>query len=210
MQNHKTKPRALSVILSSAALLAAIGLAATGCTSKPTGSSNSGEGGSIVAHSGSTPSSGAGHNDVTQVAALLEVGVQRTSRKDWQGASTTFQDVLAINPNNVYALYDLGVIEQANANPAGAIGFYNRALAVSKEYTPAMYNKAILLESSNPQQAIALYQEIVGINPRASTAYLRMAFVQAEQGNLAEARAADAKAVAIDPTLGKYPLPARK
>jgi tetratricopeptide (TPR) repeat protein len=73
-----------------------------------------------------------------------------------------------------------------------------------------MYNEAILLESAHPQQAIAVYQKIVSINPKASSAYLRMAVVQAEQGNITEAKANDAKAISIDPALSKYKLPAKK
>ena len=42
------------------------------------------------------------------------------------------------------------------------------------------------------------------------TAYLRMAFVQAEQGDLGAAQVSYAKAIAIDPSLGKYPLPSKK
>jgi tetratricopeptide (TPR) repeat protein len=201
----RPKSRALSVILIVAAVSGTTGLAATGCTS-PVGANTPDTGSAAV----SAASWSDEHNDVTRVAALLDVGVQQASAKHWQAASTTFQDVLAINPNNVYALYDLGVIDQTNGNPPGAISFYSRAIAANKKYTPAMYNKAILLESSDPQEAIGLYQEIIGINPQASTAYLRMAFTQAEQGNITEARAAYAKAIAIDPALGKYPLPAKR
>jgi tetratricopeptide (TPR) repeat protein len=182
-----------------------IGLTVAGCSRISPGS------GSLPAVSASSsPSVNAGQSDVTRVAALLQVGIQRANQKDWAGATTTFQDVLAINPGNVYALYNLGVIDQTNGNSSGAIGYYDKALAASKTFTPAMYNKAILFEKSDPQQAIALYQRITGINPRASTAYLRLAFVEAEQGNPGAARAADTKAIAIDPSLGKYPLPSKK
>ena len=50
--------------------------------------------------------------------------------------------------------------------------------------------------------------QIVAINPKASTAYLRMAFVYAKQGQAAQAAAARSKAIALDPSLAKYPLPA--
>jgi tetratricopeptide (TPR) repeat protein len=73
-----------------------------------------------------------------------------------------------------------------------------------------MYNEAILLESSQPQQAISLYQKIVIINPKAATAYLRMAFLQAEKGDLTDAKANDAKAVSLDSALGKYALPVKQ
>jgi tetratricopeptide (TPR) repeat protein len=184
-----------------------IGLTAAGCGAFSPGSTSPATLAASVA-AGTSASVNAGHSDVTRVAALLQVGIQEADQKNWPAATTTFKNVLAINPGNVYAMYNLGVIDQINGNSAGAIGHYKSALAVSKQYTPAMYNMAILLEKPDPQQALSLYQQIISINPQASTAYLRMAFVQAEQGNRSEARASYAKAIAIDPGLGKYPLPA--
>src|SRR5260221_4814656 len=182
----------------SAAGLAIIATAAVACSSSPTSTSAPGKG-------GATPST-----DASQVPPLLKTGVTETSEKNWTAATSTFQQVLAINPSNVYANYDLGVIAQTTGHSADAINYYNWALAANMAYTPAMYNEAILLESAQPQQAIAMYQKIVSIDPQASTAYLRMALVQADQGELTAAKANHAKAVSIDPTLSKYQLPAKK
>jgi tetratricopeptide (TPR) repeat protein len=129
-------------------------------------------------------------------------------KKNWSAATTSFQDVLAISPGNLYANYDLGVIAQTTGHFAEAISYYNKALAANAAYQPALYNEAILLESSHPQQAIAMYQEVVKINPKAATAYLWLAVVQAEQGDNTDAKANYAKAVSIDPALIKYKLPA--
>jgi Tfp pilus assembly protein PilF len=181
-----------------------IGMTAAGCSRISPGAEPA-----TTGAAGTSASVNAGHSDVTRVAALLQVGIQRANQKDWAGATTTFQDVLAINPGNVYALYNLGVIDQTKGNPAAAIGYYKQALTVSKKYTPAMYNMAILLEKPDPRQALSLYQRIVAINPQASTAYLRMAFVQADLGENTAAQASYAKAIAIDPSLGKYPLPSK-
>jgi tetratricopeptide (TPR) repeat protein len=208
MRHRKTPPNTLRAIVLSTAVTA-IALTATGCGGFTPGSTAPGALAASVS-AGTSASVNAGQSDVTRVAALIQVGIQRANQKDWPAATTTFQDVLAINPGNVYALYNLGVINQIQGDSAGAIGFYDKALVASKTYTPAMYNKAILLEQSNPQQALNLYQQVVKINPQASTAYLRMAFVQAEQGDLAAAQVSYAKAIAIDPSLGKYPLPAQK
>lgn len=158
-----------------------------------------------------TAGSGIGKGDpVTVVAALLQTGIGQAEQKDWAAAVTTFDDVLAVSPRNVYALYNLGLIDQSTGNTAGADDYYDQAIAVDGKYTPALYNLAITLEGPNPAKALDLYREIVSINPRASTAYLRMAFVYAELGETQDARAAQAKAVAIDPALGKYSLPAKK
>jgi tetratricopeptide (TPR) repeat protein len=144
------------------------------------------------------------------VATLLQAGISQAEHKDWSAATTTFNDVLAVSPRNVYALYNLGLIDQTNGNVPGADDYYHQAITANGNYTPALYNLAITLENSNPAEALDLYQKIVAINPQAATAYLRMAFVYAERGDTQHAKAAQAKAIAIDPALGKYSLPAKK
>lgn len=147
---------------------------------------------------------------VATIAKLLQIGIGQAERKNWSAARTTFGDVLAIAPDDVYALYNLGLVDQSLGATAAADGYYDRAIADDATYTPALYNLAISLESSDPGKALALYQKIVSINPQASTAYLRMAFVYAEQGDRQQAASARAKAIAIDPSLGTYALPAAK
>src|ERR1700761_146106 len=185
----------------SAAVLAIVAPAAVACSSSS---------GTTAATNSPHGKSGLGSlTDGSQITSLLQSGLTQANQKNWSVAATSFENVLAISPGNVYANYDLGVIAQSTGNPSEAISYYNKALAANVAYTPAMYNEAILLESSQPKQAIAVYQKIVNIDPRASTAYLRMALVQAEQGDITDAKANHAKAVAIDPALSKYNLPAK-
>jgi len=143
------------------------------------------------------------------VQALLKQGIDEANAKQVNQAVTTFNDVLLLSPKNTYALYNLGLINQLQKDTSGALDYYKRALASNPKYTPAMYNEAILLEPTDLNAALALYQTIVKINPKASTAYLRMAFVYSKQGKTAQADAARAKAVALDPSLAKYPMPAK-
>ncbi len=190
--------------MTSAAVLAIVATAAVACSSPShttTAATTSGQ------SSKAAPASLT--NGSAQVTSLLQTGLTQANKKNWSAATTTFQKVLAINPTNVYANYDLGWIAQSRGNSNGAISYYTKCLAANAAYTPAMYNEAILLESSHPQQAIAMYQKIVSVDPKASSAYLRLALVQAEQGDTAAAKANDAKAVSIDPALSKYKLPAK-
>jgi tetratricopeptide (TPR) repeat protein len=164
-----------------------------------------------IATTSSPPGTGGPNalTDSSQVTSLIQSGLAQIEKKNWSAAATSFQKVLEINPSNIYANYDLGVIAQSTGYSSEAISYYNKALAANAAYTPAMYNEAILLESSHPQQAITMYKKIVRINPRAATAYLRLALVQDEQGNITDAEANDAKAVSIDPALSKYKLPTK-
>ena len=187
----------------SAAVLVIVATAAVACSSSshPT----------ATASSTSSPAGKGAPASLTasQVTSLLQSGLTQADKKNWSAATTTFKKVLAINPSNVYANYDLGWIAQSTGNSTKAIAYYNKAIAANAAYTSAMYNEAILLESAHPQQAIAMYKKIVSINPKASSAYLRLALVQAEQGDTSAAKANDAKAVKIDPALSKYKLPAK-
>jgi tetratricopeptide (TPR) repeat protein len=200
----------------SAAVLAAVATAAVACsspsqTTAATASSPSRTTASATSSASAkgAPASLTNGNGSSQVTSLLQTGLTQTGKKNWSAATTTFKKVLAINPTNVYADYDLGWIAQTRGNSSEAISYYTKCLAANAAYTPAMYNEAILLESAHPQQAIAMYQKIVRVDSKASSAYLRMALVQAEQGDTAAAKANDAKAVSIDPALSKYKLPAK-
>jgi tetratricopeptide (TPR) repeat protein len=194
MKNHAMIPAAVLAIVATAA----VACSSPSHTTAATTSSPSAKGAPASLTNGSG-----------QVTSLLQTGLTQADKKNWSAATTTFQKVLAINPTNVYADYDLGWIAQSRGNSNEAISYYTKCLAANAAYTPAMYNEAILLESSHPQQAIAMYQKIVRVDPKASSAYLRMALVQAEQGDTASAKANDAKAVSIDPALSKYKLPAK-
>lgn len=191
-----------------AALAAAVALGGCGSAAGAAGGSAKAHATRDSANGVASPTVGATRNEaVTNVAELLQIGIGQAEQKDWSAAETTFGDVLAIVPKDVYALYNLGLIDQSIGNTSGADSYYDQAIADDATYTPALYNLAITLETSDPGQALSLYQKIVSINPRASTAYLRMAFVYAKQGDVQQAKAAQAKAIAIDPSLGKYPLP---
>ena len=160
-------------------------------------------------HTASPATTVTAKSNAAAVQALLEEGISQAQAKMLDQAATTFKNVLLLNPKNVYALYNLGVIDQTKSNTTGALSYYNQALSADSTYTPAMYNKAIILEATNLDAALALYQKIVIINPKASTAYLHMAFVYAKQGQSAKAKEARAKAIALDSSLSKYPLPAK-
>ena len=72
-----------------------------------------------------------------------------------------------------------------------------------------MYNKAILLERTDLHSALALYQRIIRINPKAATAFLRESFVYTQLGDSAKATQARARAVALDSALKAIKPPAQ-
>ena len=196
------KPARMNRVMTSGALLAIVATATVACTNSHTTStppaSTAGKGGA------------ASSTSVSQVSSLLKTGISQADDKNWSAAEATFERVLSAEPGNVYANYNLGVIYQTTGNANEAIAYYDAALAANATYTPAMYNEAILLESTQPTEAIAVYEKIVSLNPKAATAYLRMSLVQAQQGDASAADANYAKAIKLQPSLKSYKLPAKQ
>jgi tetratricopeptide (TPR) repeat protein len=173
-------------------------LGSTGCGSGSSGSASS-----------ATSTTSSGQTSTTSATALLTTGIAQADAKQYAQAATTFRDVLVVSPGNKFAWYNLGLVEQLQKQSATAIADYSKAIASDPGYTPAMYNKAILLEATDPQEALALYQQITKINPKAATAYLRESFVYSRLGNKAKAAEARDRAVALDKKLATVTAPAQ-
>jgi tetratricopeptide (TPR) repeat protein len=179
------------------AFLMLTALALTGCGSGRSGGASSRQSSSAASAQSASNSA----------AALIGTGIAQANAKHYQQAETTFRNVLVISPRNKLAWYNLGLLAQIQNKSAAAITDYSRALSVDPKYTPAMYNKAILLERTNLHAALALYQQITSINPKAATAYLRESFVYERLGDKASAKQARAHAVALDRSLSTITSP---
>jgi tetratricopeptide (TPR) repeat protein len=142
---------------------------------------------------------GAGANPTaSNQVSLLDQGVNQGLAGRYDEANAIFQQIVAADPNNKLAWYDLGYISQVRNDPTTAIADYDRALAADPNYTPAMYNKAILLESSNVDGAIDLYRKILTIDSKASTTHMRLGLLLDRKGDKADARNEFTAAVSID------------
>jgi len=122
-------------------------------------------------------------------------------------ATTDYEKVLKIQPNNVYALYDLGDVEQFLHQDAAAKTHYLMALAVSPKFSNALYNLAILDAKSDPRQAKVLFLQVIALTPNDAAARLNLGKVLLALG---EKKAGDAQinlAIKLDPSL-KHDAPA--
>jgi tetratricopeptide (TPR) repeat protein len=157
--------------------------------------------------SSQSSSSTAAPSSASSATALIDTGIAQANARQYQQAETTFRDVLVVSPENKYAWYNLGLIAQVQNQSSPAVADYSKALSIDPKYTPAMYNKAILLERTNLHSALALYQQITSINPKAATAYLRESFVYDRLHEQSKAKQARARALALDPSLSTVTPP---
>ncbi|MGW7361254.1 tetratricopeptide repeat protein [Streptomyces sp. NPDC054802] len=137
----------------------------------------------------------------SEAQALVQAGLVQSRYQDFSGAARTFRRALELDPDNKLAWYNLGVIAQRDGRTADAREAYDKALKIDPTYASALFNEAVLLESSDPDQAVALLKRAVAADPKASTAYLRLGRALAKKGRDDEAEDAFRRAVAIDPEL---------
>ncbi|MFJ9867870.1 tetratricopeptide repeat protein [Streptomyces sp. NPDC101165] len=101
-----------------------------------------------------------------------------------------------IPPTNTPGTTSASSLSPTTERPTRAL--YDHALDVDPDFESALYNKAILLESSDTDQAIAIYRRIVSADPKASTAYLHLGQALAKKGRDGEADDAFGRAVRTD------------
>jgi tetratricopeptide (TPR) repeat protein len=141
---------------------------------------------------------------VSKAEGLLEVGIKQGENKDLSGATRSFRQVLDLDPANKLAWYNLGVLAQHDNRTADARAAYDHALKIDPDFESALYNKAILIESSHIDQAIAILQHIVRANPKAATAYLHLGQDLAKKNRDSEAKDAFVRAVRADRSLRAF------
>jgi tetratricopeptide (TPR) repeat protein len=126
---------------------------------------------------GGSSASGAKNPDATFKAAL-----QLQKQGKLSAAAQLYQQVITAEPNNVFARYDLGVVDQASNDPVGALQAYGEALTINPKYVPALYNEATIYATTDPISAISLYRQIVALQPTAPTAYLNLGLLEIKHG----------------------------
>ena len=105
-------------------------------------------------------------------------------RSDPPRAERNFKDSLALNPFNIDALNNYGLLQFAAKNNAEAEKLFLQALAIAPDFARAAYNLG-LLHASNPsgeQQAMQFYQRATSIDPSMAQAWRNLANLHFKQG----------------------------
>lgn len=133
--------------------------------------------------------------------ALLQAARLQSQYQDPKGATRTYRRVLELDPDNKIAWYNLGVIAQQDGRTTDARAAYDKALKIDPKYPSALFNKAVLLKPSEPDQAIGLLKRVVDADPKAATAHLQLGQLLVDKDRDEEAEEAFRRAVAADPSL---------
>jgi Tfp pilus assembly protein PilF len=132
---------------------------------------------------------------------LVGAGLAAQQQGQIPQAKQDYQAAIGKDPNNKYAYYDLGVIYQQAQDSTDASTDYRRALVIDPNFKPALFNMAVLETSSDPHGAIALYQQLLQLNPNDANVNFNLGLLLIAQGQPAQGHADLSKAVQIDPSL---------
>jgi tetratricopeptide (TPR) repeat protein len=159
-------------------------------------------GAALLVVAGAAALSACGSASATATAGQeLSAGIAAQRAGNYGTATTDYSKVLNAEPNNVYALYDLGDVEQFQHQNAAAATHYQQALAVNPKFENALYNLAIIDSTSKPTEAKVLYLQVIALYPKDAVARLNLGRVLLQLG---EKKAADTQinlAVNLEPSL---------
>jgi tetratricopeptide (TPR) repeat protein len=144
---------------------------------------------------------GACGNDIDPDQTLQE-GLAQQQAGDLLGAAEKYQLVLEARPEDQYANYNMGVIEQAGGRTALAEGYYRASLSTAPDFVPAMFNLAILrTQLGATQEAIELYERVLTVQPDYAAAHLNLGLLFRDSNQPIPAQKHLNKAVKLDPAL---------
>jgi Tfp pilus assembly protein PilF len=179
--------------LAATALLAALALGATACggddhDQKP--SEKQGQKASTAA-----------------VDTLVQHGLDQLNDGQTAAAQGTFENVLSLEADNVYAHYNLGFIAQQAGHDGEARKQYDAALAVDPTFGSALYNKGILTEGDDLEAAVTLYRQVISSEPDFAPAHMRLGFALLQLGQKAEGEKELADGIRLDPSMKDVEAP---
>lgn len=137
----------------------------------------------------------------TPEAALVAANAAQ-QRGDLATAEAGYHEVLAADPANHIALYDLGLIAQRRGDLELAKRDYLAAVAVAPSYEPALYNLATVLGALGPDTAaVDYYRRAIAVAPHDAAAHRNLGLLLIKDGDRTAGQAELAEAHALDPTL---------
>lgn len=115
--------------------------------------------------------------DVTLGAAL---SAQRQG--DVPTARALYAQVLARDPDNKYAHFNLGVIAQSENDLRKAASEYAKAEKADPGFAEAFFNHATVVSGTAPGQAIELYRRVIALKPLMASAHLNLGLLLVKSG----------------------------
>jgi tetratricopeptide (TPR) repeat protein len=139
-------------------------------------------------------------NENLSINEAFELAVQKHQDNNLQDAHNYYQKVLALDPNYINALNNLGVIFQRLGKKQRAKECYEKAIKINPNYADAHYNLGnIFKELERNQKAKEYFEKVIEINPNYSSAHNNLGNIFKELGENEKAKDCYKKAIEINP-----------
>jgi len=148
----------------------------------------------------------AGPSEQTLAAEALNRGLQAHAAGRYDEAAADYREVLAHDPGNTYAYYNLGQIDQLAGRNESAEREYRMALDGNPDFAPALFNLAILRTQAGARdEAVELYRHVIRVKPNEAGAHLNLGLLLRAAGRTQEGDAEIQQALQLDPSLASPP-----
>lgn len=133
---------------------------------------------------------------------VLAAALEAHAAGNLDEAVDLYEEVLVLDPQNRFAYYNLGLIDQTRGLVDQATEEYRQAIAVAPRFTPAIFNLAIIrAEQGAVDEAIGLYRDVIAVHADDARAHLNLGFLLFGSGERQEGQDELALAVELDPSL---------
>jgi tetratricopeptide (TPR) repeat protein len=129
---------------------------------------------------------GCGKSHQINPTTTLQAGIKLQNAGQLDAARQLYQEVLAKQADNYYALFDLGSIYQKEGQTVAALNQYGKALIVNPRFIPALYNQAVIYASSDPVLAISIYRNIISIDPTQASSQFNLGLLEISRREVAQ------------------------
>ena len=130
----------------------------------------------------------------------FDLAIKSHFQNDLKNAEIQYKKVLDINPNNLSACNNLGIILTNLNNIKDAEKYYLKAIKINPNYADANYNIAGLYKSTGKiHDSIRYYKKTILINPNYVDAYNNIGLIHFEKGENLIAKKYFEKAITINP-----------
>ena len=131
---------------------------------------------------------------------IFDLAIKSHFQNDLKNAEILYKKVLDINPKNLSACNNLGIILTSLNNIKDAKKYYLKAIKINPNYADANYNIAGLYKSTGKiHDSIKYYEKTILINPNYADAYNNIGLIHFEKGENIIAKKYFEKAITIKP-----------
>ena len=131
---------------------------------------------------------------------IFDLAIKSHFQNDLKNAEILYKKVLDINPKNLSACNNLGIIFNNLNNIKDAEKYYLKAIKINPNYADANYNLAGLYKSTGKiHDSIKYYKKTILINPNYTDAYNNIGLIHFEKGENLIAKEYFEKAIRIKP-----------